>query len=281
MRRRILSRQRTKSSALQKRVNYYIKRNTAFTLAEPTMIANYKKTGGWTYFFDLYSTIRYFPKQDQLQFINGDVTHIPNVPSFVKSRPITTDNHNQNSVLLKLNKIRHFNFIDDPIAYQDKKDMAVWRGAGTKAHRAVVIQRFYNHPQCNIGQTKPLDGKPWVKERMSILEQLEYKFILAIEGNDVATNLKWAMSSNSLVIMAKPKFETWFMEGLLQPGVHYVEVSDDYSDLIEKMDYYLKHEQESLQIIQNAHQWISQFDDPKAEKAIELMVAEKYFNLAN
>ena len=73
-------------------------------------------------------------------------------------------------------------------------------------------------------------------------EQLQNKFILCIEGNDVASNLKWAMSSNSLVFMTKkPKFETWFMEGTLIPGHHYVEIKDDYSDMIEKMDYYLSH----------------------------------------
>ena len=50
---------------------------------------------------------------------------------------------------------------------------------------------------------------------MTINEQLHYKFILCSEGNDVASNLKWVMSSNSIAVMPKPKFETWFMEGIL------------------------------------------------------------------
>ena len=29
----------------------------------------------------------------------------------------------QNSVVLKLNQVRHFKFVDDPVRYQDKKDM--------------------------------------------------------------------------------------------------------------------------------------------------------------
>ena len=40
----------------------------------------------------------------------------------------------------------------------------------------------------------------------------KHKFILCIEGNDVASNLKWVMSSNSVAVMPKPKFESWFME---------------------------------------------------------------------
>ena len=49
-------------------------------------------------------------------------------------------------------------------------------------------------------------------------DNLNYKFILAIEGYDVATNLKWIMSSNSLAVMPRPTYATWFMEGTLIPG---------------------------------------------------------------
>ncbi|MCR9444792.1 glycosyl transferase family 90 [Vibrio alginolyticus] len=264
------------------RVNYYNKCETPFSVDSReqnySTIDTFKKTKGWTYFFDLRQVVRYFPSSFAFNYINGDVTHIPNVPSFIKSRPIF--GNNQNSVVLKLNQVRHFKFIDDPVRYQDKKDMVAWRGVGFQPHRKKVIHAFYNHPQCNIGQTRPVEGKPWEKGFMSIEEQLQYKFLLCIEGNDVATNLKWAMSSNSLVIMSKPKYETWFMEGKLEAGVHYVEVKDDYSDLPEKMDYYLANEQEALAIIENAHQWVEQFKDKRKERLISLMVADKYFALS-
>ncbi|EGR0711201.1 MULTISPECIES: glycosyl transferase family 90 [Vibrio] len=264
------------------RVNYYNKCETPFSVDSREQsyatVDTFKKTKGWTYFFDLRQVVRYFPSSFAFNYINGDVTHIPNVPSFIKSRPIFGSN--QNSVVLKLNQVRHFKFIDDPVRYQDKKDMVAWRGVGFQPHRKKVIHAFYNHPQCNIGQTRPVEGKPWEKGFMSIEEQLQYKFLLCIEGNDVATNLKWAMSSNSLVIMSKPKYETWFMEGKLEAGVHYVEVKDDYSDLPEKMDYYLANEQEALAIIENAHQWVEQFKDKRKERLISLMVADKYFALS-
>lgn len=264
------------------RVNYYNKCETPFSVDSREQsyatVDTFKKTKGWTYFFDLRQVVRYFPYSFAFNYINGDVTHIPNVPSFIKSRPIFGSN--QNSVVLKLNQVRHFKFVDDPVRYQDKKDMVAWRGVGFQPHRQKVIHAFHNHPQCNIGQTRPVEGQPWEKGFMSIEEQLQYKFLLCIEGNDVATNLKWAMSSNSLVIMSKPKYETWFMEGKLEAGVHYVEVKDDYSDLPEKMDYYLANEQEALAIIENAHQWVEQFKDKRKERLISLMVADKYFALS-
>jgi hypothetical protein len=264
------------------RVNYYNKCEQLFSVDSREQsyakIGEFKKTKGWTYFFDTRQVIRYFPSEFTFNYINGDVTHIPNVPSFIKSRPIHGDN--QNSIVLKLNQIRHFKFVDDEMSYRDKKDMVAWRGVGFQPHRQTVIHAFYDHPQCNIGQTRPQEGQPWEKGFMSIEEQLQYKFLLCIEGNDVATNLKWAMSSNSLVIMSKPKYETWFMEGKLEAGIHYVEVKDDYSDLPEKMDYYLANEQEALAIIENAHQWVEQFKDKRKERLISLMVADKYFTLS-
>ncbi len=263
-------------SYIQERVNYYNKLDD-FTLSESesTHVNGYKKTGGTTYYFDLYKVVTSFPSHYFFQFLNGDIRYIPDTPCFVKSRPIQTGN--ENSVLLKLNEIRHFQFVSDKRSFKSKKDLVAWRGVGYQAHRRKVIEQFYNHPLCNIGQTKPSKGEPWEKEFMSIEEQLEYKFLLAIEGNDVATNLKWAMSSNSLVIMSKPKYETWFMEGRLQAGVHYVEVKDDYSNLIEKMEYYIAHPEQAEAIIQNAHDWVDQFRDKKRERLISLLVAKKYF----
>ena len=46
------------------------------------------------------------------------------------------------------------------------------------------------------------------------------------------------MSSNSVCVMPKPKYESWFMEGKLEDGVHYIEVKDDFSDAQEKIEFY-------------------------------------------
>lgn len=141
---------------------------------------------------------------------------------------------------------------------------------------------YHGHPMCNVGQINPdvQDGhQEWLKEYMTIPQQLKYKFICCIEGNDVATNLKWVMSSNSLAVMPRPKYETWFMEGSLIPGYHYVEIKEDYSDLIEKMEYYIARPDEAEAIIRHAHEYIRQFKDTRMEKLVSLAVVEKYFRL--
>ena len=67
--------------------------------------------------------------------------------------------------------------------------------------------------------------------------------------------------------MPRPKYESWFMEGRLQPGVHYIEIKDDYSDLEDKIQYYSTHVEEAEAIIRNAHAFVEQFrDKPKSRR---------------
>ena len=137
---------------------------------------------------------------------------------------------------------------------------------------------------CNIGksQAEPNEDFPEsIKGFLSIEEQLDYKFVACIEGMDVATNLKWVMSSNSVAVSAPMIYETWYMEGKLIPDYHYIEVKPDYSDLIEKIEYYIAHPVEAETIIEHAHEWVKQFQNPRIELATQLAVAQKYFDLTD
>lgn len=261
---------------INERLNYYISINK-HALDDNLAIqigAIRKPRKGSVYFFDLIKVTRYFNDKYKIAYKFGDITELQSTPTFVKSRPI---NHNNLSVLLKLNEVRHFKFINDSIPFSDKKNMAVWRGVVHKKNRELLVDQYYQHPKCDIGQIGKLNLNPiWEKPFLSINEQLKYKFILSIEGNDVATNLKWIMSSNSLCFMPTPKFETWYMEGKLIPNFHYVPIEDDYSDLIDKIDYYSSNENEALEIIKNANEWITQFTDPKLEQLLSILVMDKY-----
>ncbi|MEO9894688.1 glycosyl transferase family 90 [Aurantibacter sp.] len=266
------------------RVEYYNKLVNSIDLSSTTQklsdltIKNSLKT----YYFDLYEYSRYFNQILKGHFLFGDITHIPQEPSFVKSRPILGDN--ANSVVLKLNKVRHFLFIKNDKRFSEKKNKLVFRGSVLKEHpgRIRFLEKYFNHPMCDVGMANDnaLDAQ-WLVDKMSIGEQLEYKFILSLEGNDVASNLKWIMSSNSLVVMPKPKFETWFMEGLLKPDYHYVLLKDDYSDLEEKLEYYINNPDAANCIIKQSNAYVAQFENKKIEDLISLMVLDKYFKKTN
>ena len=259
------------------RVNYYNKLMPGTPTGDKAQPLHELKLGKGdsTYFFDSHAYARYFNEQLKARFLFGDITYVPDEPSIVKSRPI--GDNNANGVLLNLNKFRHFVFAKDTQAFRSKKDMLVWRGNVYQEHRIRFMQMYFGHPLCNIGQVNTDCNPEWVVERMTIGEQLDYKFILCLEGNDVASNLKWVMSSHSVAVMPKPRFETWFMEGTLQPGVHYICIKDDYSDVEERLQYYIQHPEQAEQIVAAANAYVQQFRNQPREDVIALLVLQKYF----
>ena len=264
-----------------KEVNYYCKIKNPFILNSGFQVKdiNLLKSSGYSY--DLYRILYPFRNTIRFNYIFGDVIEIPSIPSFVKSRPIS--NYNENSVLLPLDSNRHFNFIDDQTKFVEKKDEAVWRGAAYQKHRIDFLESCMDLPFINLGNTAKIDGKTMICEspKMPIKEQLKYKFIISLEGNDVATNLKWIMSSNSVCIMPRPKYETWYMEGKLKPGIHYIEIQDDYSDLEEQFRIYANKPEWCEQIIFNANEYTKKFKSISNRLLKARMVCKKFINLTS
>lgn len=280
---------------INQRVNYYIKINKPFTVSSENQyvkdrswihytgeIGKYKRKMFHTaYFLDQHEITRWFPRNLRWNFCPGDVYFTPEVPTIVKSRLLTSDN--QNSVILKLDKLRHFMFVRDVKPFKEKKDMAIFRGKIRQSRvRTTFLKKFFGHPMFDCGVVGKNEGCPeeWMTSKKTIDEHLDYKFIMALEGNDVASNLKWVMSSNSLAVMTRPTCETWFMEGTLVPDYHYVEVKEDFSDLPEKLQYYIDHPEKAEEILRHAHEYVKQFQDKKREELISLMVMDKYFRLS-
>lgn len=164
---------------------------------------------------------------------------------------------------------------------QRKKIWLSFRGKVTdKEQRIKFMKMYFGHPMCDLGDiSRDTINPTWCIGKLTIKEQLEYKFILAIEGYDVASNLKWVMSSNSIAVMPRPTCETWFMEGTLIPNYHYIEIKPDFSDLEERLQYYMAHTDEAQAIIEHAHEYIEQFKNKKREQLISLLVLEKYFKM--
>jgi hypothetical protein len=69
------------------------------------------------------------------------------------------------------------------------------------------------------------------------------------------------------------------MEGLLQPGIHYVEIADDFSDVEEKINYYEQHPEEAEKIIANANAYTQQFLDLETEELLSYLVVKRYLDL--
>lgn len=229
-------------------------------------------------FFDLYAVLRYFPSDLRVDYFLADLAQELPTLGFAKSRPVP--NEGSNTVLLNLDSLRHFRFIEDPRPYTTKQDQLVCRSVARQPHRRQFLEACYASPLCDVGQVNRdtnLDHPEWCKPYMPEVAQLNYKFIACIQGNDVATNLKWVLASNSLAVLPKPTVESWFMEGSLMGGYHYVEVKEDFSDVEAQIEYYLAHPNEAKAILEHAHAHVQRFANPRLERAVALRVAAKYF----
>lgn len=263
------------SAAQIERINYYNKAGAHALPARAIPARDIPVRSGSYYYYDLKEYLNYFPRDVRINYQFGDIVDLMPEPRIVKSRPVVAGNGN--SIVMKLDKFRHFRWPSDPLSFRDKKRTAVWRGQPFNPMRLALIKAFAGNTRHDIGHVGPVVEGVAPKPPLSIAAQLAYRYVVSIEGNDVATNLKWVMASHSLCLMPKPKFEAWFMEGRLQPGVHYVAVRDDFSDLEEKIAYYERNEDEALAIIANANAHIRQFEDGESEDVISLMVLQKYF----
>lgn len=261
------------------RIHYYCKNFPLDTRINNTVTLNEVSRWNQSYYaFDLYQALASFPADLPFCYEFGDITKIPSKPTFLKSRPISTEN--ENSVLLKLNAFRHFVPVSDSIPFRKKTNTAVWRGKvhPPQTNRQAFLHQWHAHPDLDIAAVNSNARVPQqaLGKPLSIQHQLRHKFVISLEGNDVATNLKWILQSNSLCIMPKPRFETWFCEGWLEAGKHYVAIRDDFSDLEQQMQFYIQHPDKAERIIKNAKEFAKPYQNRKLEQAISTMVVMKY-----
>ena len=158
-----------------------------------------------------------------------------------------------------------------------KKPAAVFRGkltghAGGVADvsarcealaRCRLVRRYHNSTLVDAKISDALDRVPemmdgirLVAPRMSMKDQLEYKAIIVLEGNDVGTSLKWALYSRSVVLMPLPTVTSYAMEELLEPWKHYVPLKSDLTDVEEQVLWVLHNDDEARAIAERGSMWI-------------------------
>ena len=261
------------------RINYYNKIDSSFSLSNGVTLSDVPKfKHNSARFYDFYKLLINFPFFLRFNYDLSDFHGLPKTPTLVKNRLI--DRRNKNCVLLPLNSWRHYKKHLDNFCYEQKIPKMVWRGAAYKKLRKDFLAETVKLNFCDVGCTGKIKNKyskPW----MSVNAHYKYKFIFSVEGNDIASNLRWILSSNSLCFMQKPKYESWFMEGLLKPGIHYVEINKDFSNIKKLYDYYLKRPDKAKKIISNANRHAKLFESLDLQYEIAKYVIFKYGKKSN
>ena len=174
--------------------------------------------------------------------------------------------------------------LEQDIPFYQKDNKLVWRGTNSgiypinncKSSRYDIIKRYRNHKECDFQFTNiNYNYKPFECEEelyngnwLSREELLKHRCIVSIEGNDRASNIYWALLSNSAVITNPFSTRSWFMEELLVPWIHYIPVKHDWSDLIEKWKWSCNHPEKTHKIAINGQQFMKQFSNIHLENEV-------------
>lgn len=213
------------------------------------------------------------------------------------------ENNTCSVILRSLNFNRHWlNYYkkSNDIQFKNKISKIFWRGTTTgcsqhfsatnwsprKINRFSLMEKWFNsHEDIDIGfsfihrEWLKAEYNKYVKGLVHITTFLKYKYILSIEGNDKDSGLNWKLNSNSVILMPKPRVTSWLMETTLIPNYHYVLIKDDFSDLLDKLEWCNKNQSKCIEIVTNANTFMSQFKDNMLENEIETEVFKRYFIL--
>lgn len=215
-------------------------------------------------------------------------------PTITSTAPVPDPDGN--SVIVRMYRDRYegavVNVRSNDLPFSAKKDVLVWRGSArchrNAAHfknrsRNLFVQKYGNvaDKRFDVGYAgADVRGVPHsqLRDHLSLTQQLQYKFIMVIDGVDVASDMEWAMASNSVPFMLSCKVQRWGLHSWLQPWKHYVPIDDDFSDLPTKLDWAISNPALAEEIANNGKDFIHEFDDKNRENRINAAVLVAYFN---
>ena len=173
--------------------------------------------------------------------------------------------------------------------WKNKKAMAVWRGSSTGSgttpqtntrvklvHLATEeqlcgnlcidaeITKWNNRPRkletercIQVPQWDAIRGK-----RLTWNQMKRYKYRIHIAGHGAAYRLGAELGSGCTLLIVDSPYKLWFQHHL-KPGVHYVAVQADLSDLVEKIKWLQQNDTEAFCIARNALNFYNEFLNKK------------------
>eukprot|EP00980_Cylindrotheca_fusiformis_P028553 scaffold22610_cov115-Cylindrotheca_fusiformis.AAC.6 len=242
----------------------------------------------------------------------GDLAKVTAAKCYSKNRHQLKTVHSSDAfepIIWKLASHRHFGFLtqvsqewDTP--WSEKIDKAIFRGqlTGSKdfyrqsrsdMENCMNMKRcrlVYDHAKSKLVDAKltstrkrlasTLNGVRLVTPKSFPDELLKYKALVMVEGNDVASGLKWALLSQSVVLMPPPKHTSWAMEELLEPWVHYVPLDELATNIEERMQWVLDHDEEAQRIAERATLWMEDLvfhpDAAEDDRLIQEEIMRRY-----
>lgn len=164
----------------------------------------------------------------------------------------------------------------DELEFCQKKHQAIFIGSTTgnfdpcQNERLGLCNYFlksekvkcYINNICQIEEEKIAEAFPAYREflhdSISISSQLQYKFIITVDGNTASWDrLVWILNSNSVCLKKKSDHVCWYYD-FLENGKHFIEF-DEFDEIEKIMDTVTPEQCES--IIKNANAFVKEYLD--------------------
>jgi hypothetical protein len=211
-------------------------------------------------------------------------------------------------IIWKLEMCRHWDPLEEArrqdVPWDKKKLGALWRGdftgvqiGGTDEMLCMNNQRcrfVLHHAHSKLIDAGLTDGLDFIKsetinglqvlrDRVTMNQIQQNKVIISMEGNDVASGLKWSLLSESVVVMPPPTRTSWAMEELLEPWIHYIPMNPDGSNAEERIKWVGENDEAAHRIAERGRLFIYDHlyhpDASRDEQKVKEEIARRYRQL--
>ena len=113
---------------------------------------------------------------------------------------------------------------------------------------------------------------------MSMEQQSKHKFIIHVDGNVNAYRFLTTLLTGSLVLRVKSKYTSWF-ESFIKPGVHFIDISSDLSDLIPAIKWCQSHDNECRTIAEAGRSFALSMISNQGQSMLQY-IQSTFFNIS-
>jgi hypothetical protein len=183
--------------------------------------------------------------------------------------------------------LRYFIWTELLPKWEDRIPKLFWRGSGSRRsgflRKDVVLKlngnsntdvKFIHHwiyEDDNIPET-------CIGKNVQFLEFANYKMVLIVDGNGISSAHSWCFGIGAVPFMITNN-DFWF-KYLLIPFNNYIPIKYDLTDLEEKIEWVLEHDEEAKQIAERAYNLACTIFTPEFQKKyLENRIKEIIYNV--
>lgn len=121
----------------------------------------------------------------------------------------------------------------------------------------IHFSKLLNRPVLTFIKIKKLKKEGInLKNRVPMHDQMQYKYILNIDGHSNPNRTSYLLKNNSLILQVESEYVvgnvTWFTH-LIKPYVHYVPIKFDFSNLEHQIEWCKNNDDKCKEIVNNAN----------------------------